>query len=465
MRHAGLLIIGGGPAGYVAALRAAQLGAKPLLVEGGQLGGTCLNRGCIPTKSLIESAGLLHRLGRAAEHGIKLGKVSLDLKTMVGRKDNVAAALRQSLEVLLPDRGVEVMPGVAAFTGPREAAVTAGESTEAVTFEQAIVCSGSLPWVPPVPGLGLPGVIGSDEALSPREVPETLAVIGGGAVGCEFAGIYANLGSKVTVIELLPSLLPTEDAELGEALRFYLESRGVRVLTGARVECVEADREGQLSVRVAGGDAGAASTVSAARVLAAIGRRPNSSGLSLPAAGVVPGQRGEIPVDETMRTSAPGIFAAGDVTGGILLAHVAFEQGVVAAENALGRQAHFSPSVVPRCTFTEPEVAAVGLSEGAAVKEGYEVAVGRFPFANSGRAMAMSSPDGFVKVVAEAGSGQLLGIHIIGPQATELIAEAAMALAADVTVGGIAHLIHAHPTLAEAFREAALDTRGEALHK
>jgi dihydrolipoamide dehydrogenase len=488
MKKSALLIIGGGPAGYVAALRAAQLGARPLLVEAAELGGTCLNRGCIPTKSLVESTGLLRRMAGAGEHGIKVGRVSVDLGAMVGRKDRVTRALREALGVLLPDRGVEIVAGRAVFTGPREVAVRTGggageipgeEATgragegrgkdaalgtdeERISFEQAIICTGSVPWTPPIPGLDLPGVIGSDEALSPSEIPESLAVIGGGAMGCEFASIYRNLGSRVTLIELLPALVPTEDAELGEALRFYLEAAGVRVLTGARVERVEASGGG-LAVHLA--TESGRETVQVARVLAAVGRRPNTASLNLAAAGVATGRRGEIPVDAAMRTNVPGLFAAGDVTGGILLAHVGFEQGVVAAENAMGVASRFSPGIVPRCVYTEPEVAAVGLTEAAAVAEGYEVAVGRFPFANSGRAMAMGAPEGFVKVVAEAGSGQLLGVHIIGPHATELVAEAALALHHGTSIEDVARLIHAHPTLSEAFKEAVLDARGEAIHK
>ncbi len=467
MRKTSLLILGGGPAGYVAALRATQLGIRPLLVEAADLGGTCLNRGCVPTKSLVESSGLLHRIAEAGRHGIKVGKVGLDLGAMVTRKDEVARALRESLAVLLPDKGVEILPGRAVFTGPREVMVTAaGAAGEPISFDQAIICAGSVPWAPPIPGLDLPGVIGSDEALSPAKVPASLAVIGGGAVGCEFAGIYGNLGAKVTIIELLPTLLPAEDPELGEALKFYLEARGVRVLTGARVERlekVETEAGAWLVVRVA--QESGPVRVETEQVLAAIGRRPNTAELDLAAAGVAAGPRGEIAVDDAMRTSVPGIFAAGDVTGGILLAHVAFEQGVVAAENAAGRASRFSAGIVPRCVYTEPEVASVGLSEAAAAGEGYELAVGRFPFANSGRAMAMGAPDGLVKVVVEADGGQLLGVHIIGPHATELIAEAVLALHHGSTIDDFAHLIHAHPTLSEAVKEAVLDARGEAIHK
>lgn len=462
MNRVRLLVIGGGPAGYVAAIRAAQLGAEPVLVEGAELGGTCLNRGCVPTKSLIESTGLLKSMGSAGKHGIKVKGVSVDLPAMVGRKDEVARFLRESLGVLLAERGVDVRPGWARFAGPREAIIAADGTEDRVAFEQAIICTGSVPWVPPLPGFDLPGVIGSDEALNPDAVPATLAVIGGGAVGCEFATIYNALGAKVTLIELLPSLIPTEDAELGDALRFYLEAQGVQVMTGAKVEGI-AQAGGSLEVKVA--SEASERAVRADRVLAAIGRRPRTQGLQLEQAGVSVGRRGEISVDASMRTNVQGIYAAGDVTGGILLAHVGFEQGVVAAENAMGRSARYDGGGVPRCIYTEPEVAGVGLTEAAAREEGYEVAVGRFPFQNSGRALAMAKPEGFVKVVAEAGSGQLLGMHIIGPHATELIAEAALALHHGSTVDDIVKVIHAHPTLAEAVKEACLDTRGEAIHK
>ncbi|HEY3315418.1 MAG TPA: dihydrolipoyl dehydrogenase [Bacillota bacterium] len=483
MRQTKLLIVGGGPAGYVAALRAAQLGAKPLLVEVAELGGTCLNRGCVPTKSLIESSGLYRAIAgaTATQHGITVTGASVDLGVMVRRKEEVTRTLRDALGVLLPSRGIEIIPGRARFVGPREVAVQSGGAAttaggggheERVSFEQAVICTGSSAWQPPIPGLELPGVIGSDEALVPTDVPPTLAVIGGGAVGCEFATIYASLGSKVTIIEMLPGLIPTEDAEMGQALQYYMEARGVRVITGARVELVErldpasdVEAGGGAALRIRLATPSGPQTVDVARVLAAIGRRPNTAGLNLEAAGLAAGRRGEIPVDATMRTSVPGIFAAGDVTGGILLAHVAFEQGIVAVENALGRRSRFSQGIIPRCIYTDPEVSAVGMTEAAAREEGYEVAVGRFPFSNSGRALAMAKSEGLVKVVAESGSGQLLGVHIIGPHASELIAEAALALHHGSTIDDFAQVIHPHPTLTESVKEAVLDCRGEAIHK
>lgn len=477
MTRAELLIIGGGPAGYVAALRAAQLGAKSLVVEAAELGGVCLNRGCVPTKSLIESAGLYRTItGAARRHGINVDGVAVDLGVMVRRKEEVGRTLRDALGVLLPSRGIEIVSGWARFTGPHEVALqpsaAAGGPEDRVSFEQAVICTGSSPWLPPIPGLDLPGVIGSDEALVPVDIPASLAVIGGGAVGSEFATIYAGLGSRVTVIEMLPDLIPTEDAEMGRALRYYMEAQGITVITGARVELVErldpaTDLEsgngGALRIRLA--TAGGPRTVDVQRVLAAIGRRPNTAGLDLAAAGLTAGRRGEIPVDDGMRTSVPGIFAAGDVTGGILLAHVAFEQGMVAVENALGRQTRFRHGIVPRCIYTDPEVAAVGMTEAAAREEGYEVAVGRFPFTNSGRALAMGRSEGLVKVVTEKATGQLLGVHIIGPHASELIAEAALALHHGSAIDDFARVIHPHPTLTEAVKEAVLDARGEAIHK
>ncbi len=470
MKPTDLLIIGGGPAGYVAALRAAQLGAKPLVVEAAELGGVCLNRGCVPTKSLIESAGLYRTItGAAREHGISVSGVAIDLDAMVKRKAGVSRTLSDALAVLLPSRGIEIIPGRARFTGPHEVAIAPDER---VSFGKAIVCTGSSPWHPPIPGLDLPGVIGSDEALAPSDIPASLAVIGGGAVGCEFATIYAVLGCQVTIIEMLQSLVPTEDAEISQALQYYMEAQGITVITGARVELVErlepatdAQTGEGTALRIRLATPGGSRTVDVQRVLAAIGRRPNTAGLDLQAAGITVGRRGEIPVDGGMRTSVPGIFAAGDVTGGILLAHVAFEQGIVAAENALGRQVSFRQGIVPRCIYTDPEVAAVGMTEAAALDEGYDVAVGRFPFTNSGRAMAMGRPEGFVKAVTEKAGGQLLGVHIIGPHASELIAEAALALHHGSTIDDFAQVIHAHPTLTEAVKEAVLDARGEAIHK
>lgn len=458
-----LLIIGGGPAGYVAALTAARLGSKPLLVERDQIGGTCLNRGCIPTKALLESVETLVRARRAAEFGVRVSVEGLDIKAMVQRKDAVSSALRGGLEVLMPDKGVRILRGEAVFSSPREVSVRLLDGAEErILADKIIIATGSVPMSLPIPGSDLPAFFGSDEALSLEEIPGSLVIVGGGAVGCEFASIYAGLGSRVTLLEMLGTLLPTEDRELGEALKYYMEEEGIRVLTSAKVLSAKPSGD-RVTLSVLAGSA--TEEITADGVLMAAGRVPATKGFGLENTGVDLGRRGGIRVNERMETSVEGIYAAGDVTGGFMLAHVAFEEGRVAAENALGGNASVDYSVIPRCVFTHPEVAAVGLSEEEAREKGYSVRVGRYPFANNGRAVAMGNTEGLVKIVANEKTGRILGAGIVGAGAAEAVAEVAVAMSAGVGAETLERTIHAHPTLSEAVKEAAGDVFGRAVHK
>lgn len=457
-----LVIIGGGPAGYVAALTAARLGSKPLLIECKDIGGTCLNRGCIPTKAILESVETLNRARKAAEFGIRLLVEGYDSEAIVQRKDSISSALRGGLEILMQDKGVRILRGEAVLSSPSEVTVRLPDGAiDKVCADKIIISTGSLPMSLPIPGSDMPGFFGSDEALMLSEVPESMVIVGGGAVGCEFASIYSGLGSRATIIEMLDHLLPTEDPELGEALKYYMEEEGIKVLTGTKLLSAGSSG-GRMSLTVSTG--GRETTITADRVLMAAGRIPNTRGFGLENTGVNLNGRG-IRVNSKMETNVPGIYAAGDVTGGILLAHVAFEEGRVAAENALGGNVSMDHNVVPRCVFTHPEVASIGLSEDEAKKQGYVVKVGRYPFANNGRAMAIGETRGLVKIIADQETSRILGAGIVGPGATELICEIGLGMSTGATAADVERTIHAHPTLSEALKEAAGDVFGRAVHK
>ena len=461
MREADVAVIGGGPAGYVAAIRAARLGARVLLIEKDALGGTCLNRGCIPTKALLHAVELKRLGAQAAGFGIDFGPPAVDVSRLMARKQEVVKLLVGGVGALMRANKVDVLSGAARLTGARTADVRLADgSVETVSARSIILASGSVPTALPVPGADSSGVIDSDGALSLAEIPQSVVIVGGGVIGAEFACIFRGLDAEVTVIEMMPQLIPTEDADLAAALALFLKGQGVQVFTGAQVQEMR-QRDGGVEVLFQAG--GEQKSARGDKVLVSVGRRPNTADLGLELAGVRL-ERGRVVVNERMETGVPGLYAAGDVTGGMLLAHKAMAEGEVAAENAAGMNARMDYRAVPRCLYTLPEIAAVGLTEQQARDEGYEVAAGRFPFSASGRAATAGEREGFVKVVADAGSGELLGVHIAGPQATELIAEAALALRMEATLADIAACVHAHPTLSEALREAALDASGDAIH-
>ncbi|MCL6430146.1 MAG: dihydrolipoyl dehydrogenase [Anaerolineae bacterium] len=455
-----LVVIGGGPGGYVAALRAAQLGARVTLVEADRLGGVCLNVGCIPTKALLASAGVYHTVARAAEFGVRCNAPEVDWAAMQARKEQVVAKMVGGVRMLLERAGVTVLPGRARFLGADRLAVSGPAGEQMLSGGRFIIATGSAPLRLPIPGADLPGVLDSTGALSLETLPESLLVVGGGAVGLEFATLFATLGVRVTLVEMLPRLAPLMDRDVGEALRTALAVQRVKVYVNTRIEAIEAGDRG-LVARLQGAQEGLA--VEAEKVLLAAGRRPNVEGLGLEEAGVAFDRKG-IRVDDRMATSVAGIYAIGDVVGGSMLAHVAMHQGVVAAENALGHEAHMRYNAVPSCIFTRPEAASVGLSEEAAREQGYDVRVGRFPFNGNGKAVAQGEIEGFVKVVAEARYGAVLGMHVVGPHASDLILEGALGLTLETTLDEIAATIHAHPTLGEAVAEAGLAALGRALH-
>lgn len=454
-----VVIIGGGPGGYVAAIRAAQLGGKVALVEKDRVGGTCLNRGCIPTKALVRSVEALQLVDEAPALGVIVEEPAFDFARMMSRKDEVVTRLVGGVEGLLKAHRVEVVSGTATIPKPDLVLTRAANGDHRLATRNIIVATGSVPARPPIAGLDAPGVLTSADILELEEVPDSLAVIGGGVIGLEFASIFHALGTKVIVLEMLPTLLPTVDGELARRYKSYLQRGGVEVHLRARVEEIRPQGDG-----LAIGVAGSTEEVEAEKVLVATGRVPYTEGLGLEKLGVKR-ERGAIVVDERMATNVPGVYAIGDVTGGIMLAHLASRQGEVAAENIMGHPVAMDYHAVPNCVFTLPEIAGVGLTEEEAKKEGLDYEVTRFPFSASGRALTIGETLGLVKLICERESGQVLGMHIMGPQASDLIAEGTLAIQMGATARDIAETIHAHPTLPEAIMEAAKAAAfGEAIH-
>jgi dihydrolipoyl dehydrogenase len=467
--QADIAILGGGPGGYVAALRAAQLGAQAVLVEENAVGGVCLNVGCIPTKALLRSAEVYRTLRQADRYGLRLeGSVQVDWPAIQDRKQTIVRRLVNGVEVLLRKAQVQVIRGRGRFAAPHTLKVTTADGTQQVEAKSVVVATGSqpvrlpLPGMSPSPGSGqvLPGVIDSTAALALEAIPRRLLVVGGGVVGVEFADLFSAFGAEVTVVEMLDRLLPLMDADLGEALARSLKKRGIRVHVNSRLTGVDpADGGLRATVATPKGEV----SLDADQVLVAVGRRPNVEDLGLEAAGVRV-ERAGIPVDAHMQTNVPGVYAVGDVTGGALLAHVAMRGGEVAVENALGRPASLDLKTVPWCVYTDPEVASVGLTEAQAREKGYDVQVGRFPLQANGKALTYGATEGFVKVISEARFGEVLGLHLVAPHASDLIHEGGLALALEATLDELTTTLHGHPTLGEAVREAALEARGEALH-
>ncbi|TAN34351.1 dihydrolipoyl dehydrogenase [bacterium] len=450
-----VVVIGGGPGGYVAALRAAQLGARTAVVEQDRLGGTCLVRGCIPTKALLQSSELYSLAKSGAEFGLVAGQLGFDWPAAQKRKAAVVDQLVKGVEGLLKAGGVTVMNGTARLAGNGAVDV----SGERIQAKDIIIATGSA--VARIPLKGAELTIDSDQILELKEAPGQLAVIGGGVVGMEFAAMFAALGSRVTVLEMLPQVLPMVDADLVSVYTKHLGRLGGEVHTNSKVaEVVKV--KGGLQVRFSTGGEGGA--VDADQVLLAVGRVPYTQGLEAEKAGVEL-ERGRVVVDAQLRTTAPGVWAIGDVIGGIMLAHVASYEGICAVENIAGH-GNRTPDyhAAPNCIYTDPEIAHVGLGEKEAKDRGLEVKVGRFPFAASGRALTLGQSEGFVKVVSDAQSGRLLGAHIIGPRATDLIAEATLAVQNGLTLEQIDLTIHAHPTLPESLLESALAAQGRAIH-
>lgn len=451
-------VIGSGPGGYVAAARAAQLGGRVVVVEEEALGGTCLNWGCIPTKTLLTAAKFLHGLERSSEFGVT-GELHLDWPTLMKKKDRVVARLRRGVELLFRKGSITLLPGTGRILSSGEIEVTGeGSGKQRISAGKIILATGSYP--AGLPGIEICGsqVLDSKHALSLETPPKSILIIGAGAIGCEFAHLFSCVGTRVVIVEVLDGLLPLMgDRDVSTALHQVLKKRGIEMHLGARVTSLEKD-VGGVSVTLEDGN-----RIEVEKVLVSVGRRPKVENLGLEDVGVEVSRRG-IEVDDALKTTAEGFWAIGDVTGRLALAHVASAQGLIAAENALGGDGRMSYDVIPSCVFTEPEVATVGLTAGAAEEKGLEISVGQFPWIASGRAQATGETSGFVKVVIDKPSGKIVGAQIVGPEATSLIAELALAVRSGMTAGTVVDTVHAHPTYTEAVAEAVGMAVGRAIH-
>ncbi|HLN12686.1 MAG TPA: dihydrolipoyl dehydrogenase [bacterium] len=458
-----LVIIGGGPAGYVGAIRASQLGLSTALVEREKVGGTCLHVGCIPTKVLLHTAELLEEMRVSSEMGIVTDGVRLDYPLVHKRKDRVVTTNFRGVEYLMRKHHIAMFHGTGRLAGPTRVHVSATDGSEVdLETKHILIATGSRPRSLPGVTIDNGRILDSTGALALPTVPKSIAILGAGAVGTEFASVFAAFGAEVTLIEFLPSILPLEDEEVAAVVAKALERRGVTVRTGTAVTGAAAAADG-VTVTVRVGD-GTEESIRAEYALVAVGRVPLTDGLGLDAAGVQVG-RGGIVVNAQMQTSAPTVYAAGDVIGGLLLAHVGSAEAEAAVEAIAGQHARtVDPLLMPRATYSIPQVASVGLTEKQAREAGREVSVGRFPFTANARAMILGQRDGLVKIVADRELGEILGVHLVGPQVTELLPEGVLGRALEATVLEIGQSVHAHPTLSEAMAEAALGALGRAIH-
>jgi dihydrolipoamide dehydrogenase len=457
-------IIGSGPGGYVAAIRAAQLGMSVLIIEkDSRLGGVCTLCGCIPTKALLHTADLLEEARHGGDVGAAAREVRLDLPAAMKHKEKVVRQSANGVAYLMKKNRVDVANGFGRLAGPGRVAVAGPEGSETTyAAKNVIVATGSA--ARSLPGMEIDEklILSSTGVLEPTEVPKSLLVIGSGAVGVEFASMYARFGSKVTVIEILPRIVPLEDEEISRELAASFKRSGIAVYVDTKVERVTRSEGGLEVVARAAGER--TETFRAERMLMAVGRRPLSEKIGLEEMGVAT-EKGYIRVDPFMRTNVPGVYAIGDVVPTQQLAHVASAEGVVAVEHMAGKETRtLDYDQVPGCTYCSPEVASIGLTEAKARERGYDVAVGKFPFSAVGKARIINQASGFVKIVAEKKYDEVLGVHIVGPKATELIAEAGAAMQLEATSEDLVRMIHAHPTLAEAIHEAAEAVQGHAIH-
>ncbi|MHB1640047.1 MAG: dihydrolipoyl dehydrogenase [Candidatus Dormibacteria bacterium] len=448
-----VVVLGGGPAGDVAALRAAQLGAEVVLVERRDLGGTCLNRGCVPSKALLAISALAAKIQRADEFGLRVQGLSFDFPRMQARKDEIVIKMRGGVEAACKRHQVKVVRDPGRLEG---ATVTAGGAV--FSYDHLVVCVGTEPSGLPGIEMDHPRVITSDGVWELTEIPERLLIIGGGVIGCEFASLFAPLGADVTVVEMLPQLLTGVDRRTAQQFQRRLEGHGVKVHLGSKVEELSYRDQGVSAILTGG------AKVEADTLLVAVGRSPQTSGIGLEEAGLAVNQRGHLEVDEYLRTANPAIWGAGDCIGGLQLAHLASAEGARAVENALapGRMRPMDRTVVPNCIFTNPEIATVGLHADLAREQGHEVRIGQARFVGEAKALAEGEPDGYVQLVADAQDDRLLGATIMGPHAVELIHEVGIAISDGFTMAELGDVIHAHPTVSEVVMDAAQQGHGVA---
>ena len=450
MKEYDLIVIGAGPGGYEAAFEAAGLGMKTALVEKEELGGTCLNHGCIPTKSLLHAAELYRSMREASVFGVTAESVGYDPVRMQERKRDVVSRLRSGIEAVAKKKKVDVIRGIGTLRGNGLVTVRTGEGEEPLHAGKILLATGSSPSVPPIPGVDLPGVVTSDGLLESEQKIGKLVVIGGGVIGVEFASLYQSLGTEVTVIEAMPQLLPNLDREIAQSLKMVLAKRGVKICTGARVEAVRPREGGGLICEYT---AGGAQTAEADTVLVCVGRKPCTDGLF--AEGVQPAvERGRVLVNERYETSLPGVYAVGDVTGGIMLAHAATAAGRNAVRLMAGQPEAADPRWIPSCVYTEPEIACVGMTLSAAKEAGFDADSRKAVMSANGKTVLTGAERGFIRVVFEKGSGKLLGAQMMCERATDMISGFTQALSAGLTVGDLARVVRPHPTFSEAVTDA-----------
>lgn len=454
-----LTIIGGGPGGYTAAIRAAQLGADVTVVEKDKLGGTCLNRGCIPTKALLACADALTTIKSASEFGIDLnGEAIPNMQKMIERKNEVVLQLRNGIEYLFKNYGINLIKATGKLVKQNEKILVEANGG-LIESDAIIIATGSEPAKIAGFDFSQPTVLTSDDILDLEEIPEKLLILGGGVVGCEFASLYSRLGSEVTIVELMPQLLPFEERRLAKQLEGSFKTNGIKVLTKTSIGEISEYSSNYIKAKLSNGD-----IVKASKLLVSIGRKLLSEEAGLREAGIELTERGATIVNEYMETSLNGVYAIGDINGGIMLAHWAAAQGVVAAQNACGEETIIDKAVVPNCIFTDPEIATVGLNNEKAKEKGIDVKIGRFPYSANGKAHAMGETEGSVTIIADANNDKILGGQIIGAHASDLIHEVALAVSLGITAEQIGKTIHAHPTLPETVLEAAESIHKKAIH-
>ncbi len=460
------VVLGAGPGGYHVAIRLGQLGKSVICVDRDEVGGVCLNWGCIPTKALLHVGEIVRQIDHAAALGLKVPKAEIERSGVAKFKDEVVAANVGGVKTLFKANNVEFLYGEASFVSPTQIDLKKKDGThDTITATSVVIATGSAPVdVKAWPRDG-ETIINSDDAVKLERIPKSLLIVGGGVIGLEFATVYARMGAKVLVVEMMPQLLTGTDLEIGKALGRILKKQGIEIMLDTKVGKVEKHGKSARATFSGEGTSGKDETRDFDMILVAVGRRPVTDRLNLQAAGLTVDEKGFIPVDQQLRTKAPNVFAVGDVTGAPLLAHRAMKQGVIAAEVINGdKSAAFDPLAVPNCIYTDPEVATAGLSEEEAKAAGYEVRIGKFPLAASGRARTMNESDGLIKLVGDAKSDLLLGMHIISPHAESLIGEGVIAIEMGATLEDVGLSVHPHPTLTEGIMDAAEAAHGKAIH-
>ena len=460
IKNADVAILGAGPGGYVAAIRAKKLGLNVITIEKENLGGVCLNWGCMPTKALAHTAEVIESVKKSGELGIKVSGMEIDFAAVMSRKDMVVKGLRGGLEFNFKKNGIEIVRGEGRLVSQNRISVRSSDGNEIeINAKNIILATGSRASSVPPFILDNEGILDNVGILSLKELPQTMLVVGGGVVGCEFSSIFATLGTKVTIVEVMPRILLNEDEEVGDLIKKIFLKKGINIYTNITVKEVKKSGD-QYACSLSNGE-----ILIVDKILVSVGRKPNTEGFGFKEAGIDIDGKGFVVVDKTLKTSVKNIYAIGDMIGGYQLAHVASKEGLVAIDNILGKNKEINYSVVPWAIFTLPEIGTVGLSEKQAKEKGYKVSIGMFPFKSSGKAYAVQETDGFVKICTDSATGEILGSTIIGPRASDLVHEIAVAMHGELSINYIEDTIHAHPTLAEAVMEAAEDCFGLATHK